>query len=98
MSDDAAALRYLDDAVREYPAIAAINEEVENKRFLARARHALAAVLARTKQDATRAKALEEDALSFYRTASTKSYAWILSAGSGTERDDKTLPRQHVRP
>ena len=63
------AVRYLDDAVRALPAIVAMNEEVEFKRYLARARHLLAQVLLRMQRDPTRAASLEYEALRFYQSA-----------------------------
>ncbi|MEJ7602013.1 MAG: hypothetical protein WKG01_29220 [Kofleriaceae bacterium] len=67
--DIEAAVRYLDGAIRDLPAVVAMNEEVELKRYLARARHTLAGVLSRTKRNPARAGALEADARAFYRAA-----------------------------
>lgn len=103
VADDGAAIRYLDAAVRDYPAIVAMNENVEYKRYLARARHALSQVLMHSHQDGKRARSLDEDARSFYRTAGENAYQWILaaprsSASSGTEPHDKTPPSHDDPP
>jgi tetratricopeptide (TPR) repeat protein/predicted Ser/Thr protein kinase len=78
--DDRAAIQYLDAAIRDYPTIASMNEQVEYKRFAARARLALSRVLVHAKRDLVRAKSLAADAHAFYRVAGPKGgYAWILS-------------------
>jgi tetratricopeptide (TPR) repeat protein len=79
LGDDASALRNLEAAVADYPAVVGINEQFEPKRYLARARRALAQVLRRG--DPARAKSLEDDAQSFYRAASVRAYQWILRNG-----------------
>lgn len=65
--DPQSAIRWLETAVRDLPSIVAMNEEVEYKRYLARARRALAELLVR--RDPARAKTLEDEARSFYRAA-----------------------------
>ncbi|HEX7841085.1 MAG TPA: hypothetical protein VF469_26590, partial [Kofleriaceae bacterium] len=76
--DTDGAIRDLDAAISGYPDVIAVNEDVENRRYLARAERALARVLRRAGKDPARVAALAGAARAFYESAGPQAYAWLL--------------------
>ena len=88
LQQDDLAIQHLRDAIRDYSGIFSNNEEVEYRRYRARAQLALARVLQRSNRDPNTVRGLEHEARAFYQKAGASSYKWILGADPGAVRNE----------
>jgi eukaryotic-like serine/threonine-protein kinase len=87
LGHDKAAARILETAIAGYREVTSHSEEVEHRRYLARAQRALADLLRGTGEDAARVAALEDEVRSFYLSASPAAYRWLLPPRTGNAGD-----------